>query len=119
MKLLLALLLLTVTTQSKASELAGDPYTAQRTVVLTFEGSPKKVFFFIQSGMTKETVDTLIREKTKATVQLRPKTIRFSTNEITFPAMITDDYLEACYPQNASIKLHVIEYEVQKLVSRF
>ena len=119
MKSLLVLLLITVTTQTRASELAGDPYTATRLVVLTFEGSKAKAIFFIKSGMTKEAINRLIKEKTKETVQLRPKTIYFSTNETTFPEMITDDYLEACYPQNASIKLHVIEYEVPKRPSRF
>ena len=119
MKSLLVLLLLTVATQSTASAPVGDPYTATRLVVLTFEGSKAKAIFSIKSGQTKEVINALIKKKTRETVQKCPKTLQFSSHETAFPEVITDDYLEVHYPEHASIKLHVIEYEVPKRSSRF
>ncbi len=119
MKSLLVLLLLTVATQSTASAPVGATYTTQRLVVLTFEGSKAKTVFFINAGQTKEAINAIIKQKTREAVQKCPKTLKFSSHETAFPEIITDHYLDANYPEHASIKLHVIEYEVPKRSSRF
>lgn len=120
MKILISLLLTTSVTFSMASEEIGDPHTQERLVVLTFDGYRGKAVFYITAGKTQEEIIQLLRTQCQRTIQQRPKTIVFSTDEkVTFPAILTDSDLEKLSPDGNPIQLKVIEYEQLEKRARY